>query len=186
MPAPSQRELMLAGKPYFAGDPELVAERLACARAVMAYNATAPDRPLERRRLLEGLLGGLGDDAEIQPPFRCDYGYQIQVGARVFINYDLVALDVARITIEDDAQIGPRVQLLTAGHPLDPVARRSKQEWGKPIRIGKNAWLGGGVIVCPGVTIGDNSVIGAGAVVTRDVPADVIAVGNPARVLRQL
>ena len=182
----SQRELMLAGQPYFAGDPELVAERLRCTKAIMAYNLTAPDAALERRTLLEGLLGGLGVDVDIQPPFHCDYGHQIHVGARFFANYNLVALDVARITVGDDVQLGPNVQLLTAGHPLDPVARRNKQEWGKPITIGNNVWLGGGAIVCPGVTIGDNAVVGAGAVVTRDVPANVVVVGNPARVLRQL
>lgn len=182
----SQRELMLAGEPYFAADPELSAERLRCARAIAAYNSSAPDDAAGRARILKELLGRLGDEVDIQPPFHCDYGYQLHVGARCFVNYNLVALDVARITIGDDAQIGPNVQLLTAGHPVDPVARRSKQEWGKPIAIGHNVWLGGGVIVCPGVTIGDNSVVGAGAVVTRDVPPNVVVTGNPARVQRRL
>jgi maltose O-acetyltransferase len=182
----TQRDLMLAGEPYFAGDPELVAERVRCAKLVMAYNLTGPEQSSDRLRLLGELLGGLGHEIDIQPPFRCDYGYQIHVGARFFANYNLVALDVARISIGDDAQIGPNVQLLTAGHPVSPEARRNKEEWGKPITIGDNVWLGGGVIVCPGVTIGDNTVVGAGAVVTRDLPSNVVAVGNPARVLREL
>jgi maltose O-acetyltransferase len=182
----TQRELMLAGEPYFAGDPELVAERVRSAKLVMAYNLTGPDQPSDRSRILAELLGRVGDEVDIQPPFRCDYGYQIEVGARFFANYNLVALDVARISIGDDAQLGPNVQLLTAGHPVSPEARRNKQEWGKPITIGHNVWLGGGVIVCPGVTIGDNTVVGAGAVVTRDLPANALAVGNPARVVREL
>jgi len=177
---------MLAGAPYFAGDPQLVAERMRCAKIIVAYNLSAPDEPAERQHLLSELLGSLGVESDIQPPFRCDYGYQIYVGARFFANYNLVALDVGRITIGDDVQIGPNVQLLTAGHPLDPSARLRKEEWGKPIIIGDNVWLGGGVIVCPGVSIGANTVVGAGAVVTRDLPANVLAVGNPARVLRQL
>jgi len=182
----SQRERMLAGEPYAASDAELVAERMRCAKAVMAYNHSAPDEPALRQRLLSELLGYLGPDSDVQPPFRCDYGYQIHVGARFFANYGLVALDVGRITIGDDVQIGPNVQLLTAGHPVEPAARLRKEEWGKPITIGDNVWLGGGVIVCPGVTIGANTVVGAGAVVTRDLPANVLCVGNPARVLRQL
>ena len=132
MSVPSQRDLMLAGKPYFAGDPELVAERVRCAKALMAYNLSAPNEPSERRRMLEALLGRVGEDVDIQPPFHCDYGSQIRVGARFFANYNLVALDVARITIGDDVQIGPNVQLLTAGHPVEPIARRNKEEWANP------------------------------------------------------
>jgi len=177
---------MHAGEPYLASDPELVSERLRCAKAITAYNLSAADDSSLRQRLLSELLGALGVESDIQPPFRCDYGYQIYVGARFFANYNLVALDVGRITIGDDVQIGPNVQLLTAGHPLEPAARRRKEEWGKPITIGDNVWLGGGVIVCPGATIGANTVVGAGAVVTRALPANVLAVGNPARVLRQL
>ena len=182
----SQRDRMLAGDPYQAGDPALVAERLRCAKLILAYNQSAPDQPSERRQMLAALLGRIGAEIDIQPPFRCDYGAQIHVGERFFANYNLVALDVARITIGDDVQLGPNVQLLTAGHPLEPAARRNKEEWGKPIALGDNVWLGGGVIVCPGVSIGENAVVGAGSVVTRDLPGNVVAVGNPARVVRQL
>ena len=132
------------------------------------------------------LLGSLGEASVIRPPLYCDYGYQLHVGARTFVNFGLVALDVARITIGDDVQIGPRVQLLTATHPLEPAPRRDKWESAAPIAIGDNAWLGGGVIVCPGVTIGADTVVGAGAVVTRDLQAGVLAVGTPARIVRSL
>ena len=124
--------------------------------------------------------------AEIRPPFRCDYGYQTTFGARTFANFGLVVLDVATVTIGDDVQIGPNVQLLTATHPLEPGPRRDKWEAAQPITIGDNVWLGGGVIVCPGVTIGADTVVGAGSVVTKDLPAGVLAVGTPARVVREL
>jgi len=164
----SQRERMLAGELYLADDPQLAADH----RRAM--------------RLLAELLGALGPEAEIRPPLYCDYGYQIRVGARTFVNFGLMALDVAPITIGDDVQIGPNVQLLTPTHPVEAQPRREKWEAAMPITIEDNAWLGGGVIVLPGVTIGMNTVVGAGAVVTKDLPADVIAVGNPARVLRRL
>lgn len=174
----SMRERMLAGDPYIADDPE-IAERSAAALDLMAaYNATSVrQRPL-RRRLLEQLLGSIGEGTEIRPPFYVDYGAHITIGARCFANFGLVALDVAPITIGDDVQIGPNVQLLTPTHPLDPEPRRQKWEAAKPITIGNNVWLGGGAIVLPGVTIGDNTVVGAGSVVTRDLPANVVAVGD--------
>ncbi len=139
-----------------------------------------------RREILTELLGAFGEGSEIRPPFRCDYGYRTFVGARTFANFGLVSLDVATVTIGDDVQIGPNVQLLTPTHPVEPGPRRDKWESASPIVIGDNVWLGGGVIVCPGVTIGANTVVGAGAVVTRDLPANVVAVGNPARVIREL
>ena len=132
------------------------------------------------------LLGGFGAGSDIRPPLRCDYGYQTFVGARCFANWGLVSLDVATVTIGDDVQIGPNVQLLTATHPLEPGPRRDKWEAARPIVIGDNVWLGGGVIVCPGVTIGADTVVGAGSVVVRDLPAGVVAVGSPARVVRDL
>lgn len=180
------RERMLAGDLYIADDPE-IAERSAAALDLMAaYNATSVrQRPL-RRRLLEQLLGSVGEGTEIRPPFYVDYGSQITIGARCFANFGLVALDVAPITIGDDVQIGPNVQLLTPTHPVEPEPRRQKWEAAKPIKIGDNVWLGGGAIVLPGVTIGDNTVVGAGSVVTRDLPANVVAVGNPARVIRSI
>jgi maltose O-acetyltransferase len=136
--------------------------------------------------VLTELLGSFGAGSVIRPRFHCDYGFQIHVGARTFVNFGLVALDVARITIGDHVQMGPRVQLLTAAHPLHPDLRRAEWESAEPITIADDVWLGGGVIVCPGVTIGDDAVVGAGAVVTRDVPTRVLAAGVPARVVRPL
>ncbi|AUX46607.1 galactoside O-acetyltransferase [Sorangium cellulosum] len=182
----SMRERMLAGDPYIADDPEIAEQSAAALDLMAAYNATSVrQRPL-RRRLLEQLLGSIGEGTEIRPPFYVDYGAHITIGARCFANFGLVALDVAPITIGDDVQIGPNVQLLTPTHPVEPEPRRNKWEGAKPIKIGNNVWLGGGAIVLPGVTIGDNTVVGAGSVVTRDLPANVIAVGNPARVIRSL
>ena len=181
----SQRERMLAGDLYIAGDPELARESRRAAELVRAYNLSPRDRAT-RSSILAELLGSFGEDSEIRPPFYCDYGYQTYIGARTFLNFGVVALDVARITIGDDVQIGPRVQLLTPTHPVDAELRRAKWEAASPIAIGDNVWLGGGVIVCPGVTIGDDTVVGAGAVVTRDLPAGVVAAGVPARVMREV
>jgi maltose O-acetyltransferase len=139
-----------------------------------------------RDRMLAELLGAFGEGSVIRPPLYCDYGYRTTVGARTFANFGLVILDVARISIGDDVQIGPNVQLLTATHPLEAGPRRDKWESAQPVTIEDNVWLGGGVIVCPGVTIGENTVVGAGSVVTKDLPADVVAVSSPARVLRSL
>lgn len=182
----TNRDRMLAGDQYIADDPDLERESDRAAVLTAQYNATAGDDHAGRRRLLHALLGAVGDGTVIRPPFRCDYGYQTHVGARTFANWGLVALDVGRITIGDDVQIGPSVQLLTATHPLEPGPRRAKWEGSEPITIGANVWLGGGVIVCPGVTIGENTVVGAGAVVVRDLPPNVVAVGNPARIVRRL
>jgi maltose O-acetyltransferase len=184
--ARSMRERMLAGDLYLADDPELAEASLRTSDLMDAYNASSARRPDERRRLLAALLGAVGEGTEIRPPLRVDYGSHVRIGARTFANYGLVALDVAPITIGDDVQIGPNVQLLTPTHPLEPGPRRDKWEAAKPITVGDNVWLGGGAIVLPGVTIGDNTVVGAGAVVTRNVPANVVAVGNPARVIREL
>ena len=142
------------------------------------------DRRPGLRAVLTELLGAFGEDSHIRPPFLCDYGYQTSIGARTFANFGLICLDVATITIGDDVQIGPNVQLLTPTHPVAAGPRRDKWEAARPIVIGDNVWLGGGVIVLPGVTIGENTVVGAGAVVTRDLPPNVVAVGNPARVTR--
>jgi maltose O-acetyltransferase len=182
----SQRERMLAGELYIADDPELARESLRAAQLTRAFNASDPAHFEERRAILNELLGFLGDGAEIRPPMQCDYGYQIHIGARTFINFGAVLLDVAKITIGEDVQVGPNVQFLTPTHPIDADLRRAKFEAAEPITIGNNVWLGGGVIVLPGITIGENTVVGAGAVVTKDLPANVVAVGNPARVIRQL
>ncbi len=182
----SMRERMLAGDLYLADDPELDEENAVARDLMGAYNATTPrQRPL-RRRLLEQLLGSVGEGTELRPPLYVDFGTNITMGSRCFANYGFVALDVAAITIGDDVQIGPNVQLLTPTHPLDPEPRRQKWESAEAITIGANVWLGGGVIVCPGISIGTNTVVGAGSVVTKDLPADVVAVGNPAQVLKRL
>jgi maltose O-acetyltransferase len=176
----TQRELMLSGRPYRADDPELVAARAECQRLLARFNAGEPTA-------LRGLLGSLGEGSQILPRFLCDYGAHITVGAGCFVNYDAIFLDCAAITIGDNVQIGPRTQLLTALHPVDDVeARRAGWESALPIVIGDNVWLAAGVLVCAGVTIGDDAVVGAGSVVTRDVPAGVLAAGNPCRVVRRL
>ncbi|WP_240645697.1 sugar O-acetyltransferase [Georgenia sp. SYP-B2076] len=177
---------MLSGDLYIADDPELAEANAAALDLMAAFNATTVRQGPLRRRLLEELLGSVGEGTEIRPPFYVDYGTQITIGARCFANFGLVALDVAAITIGDDVQIGPNVQLLTPTHPVEPGPRRDKWEAAKPIVIGDNVWLGGGAIICPGVTVGENTVVGAGAVVTRDLPANVVAVGNPARVARHI
>ena len=181
----SMKERMLAGDSYIT-DTEILADQARSHDRMAAYNASSPGDAKLRRRLLEDLLESVGDDTEIRPPFYVDYGNRITIGARCFANFGLTALDVAPITIGDDVQIGPYVQLLTPTHPVDPGPRRDKWEAALPITIGDNVWLGGGVIVLPGVTIGDDAVVGAGSVVTRDLPAGVLALGHPARVVRSL
>jgi maltose O-acetyltransferase len=182
----TNRQRMLAGDQYIADDPDLARESNRAAVLTAQFNATAGDDHAGRDRILRELLGSVGEGTVIRPPLRCDYGYQTHIGARTFANWGLIALDVGEIRIGDDVQIGPNVQLLTATHPIEPEPRRAKWEGSRPITIGNNVWLGGGVIVCPGVTIGDNTVVGAGAVVVRDLSAGVVAVGNPARVIRKV
>ena len=177
---------MLAGERYVADDPALARDSKRAQRLTHLINSQDPTDHDSRDRLLRELLGAFGEGSEIRPPLQCDYGYQTSIGERTFANWGLILLDVATITIGDDVQIGPNVQLLTATHPLEPGPRRDKWEAAEPIVIGDNVWLGGGVIVCPGVTIGADTVVGAGSVVTRDLPAGVVAVGSPARVLREL
>ena len=177
---------MLAGELYLADDPEIVTWSRGAQRLADAYNKTASDEVASRRTLLDRLLGSVGPAVDIRPPLRVDLGKQIHIGARTFVNFGLVALDVAEIRIGEDCQIGPNVQLLTPTHPVDPELRRAKWEAAEPITIGDNVWLGGGVIVLPGVTIGSDSVVGAGSVVVHDLPAGVVAVGNPARIVRTL
>ena len=180
------RERMLAGENYIADDPELARDSDRAQQLTHRLNTMDPTDGPGRRALLTELLGSFGSDSEIRPPFRCDYGYQTFFGARSFANFGLLSLDVATVTIGDDVQMGPNVQLLTPTHPVEPGLRRDRWEAAEPIVIGNNVWLGGGVIVCPGVTIGENTVVGAGAVVVKDLPANVIAVGNPARVIREV
>ena len=175
---------MRAGELYRAGDPELVEDRARSERLQRAFNEQ-PDREA-RLHVLQEWLGALGAGSEIRPPFYCDYGYNIAVGADVWVNFNCVVLDVVPVTIGDRVQISSAVQILAADHPLGATERASGREYGRPIDIGDDAWIGGGAIVCPGVTIGARSVIGAGSVVTRDIPADVVAVGSPCRIVRRL
>jgi maltose O-acetyltransferase len=182
----TNRERMLAGDLYIADDPENARLAQRALRLADAYHRASVADDAGARSLLAELLGTLGEDAYVKPPLFVDYGENIHIGPRTFVNYNLTALDVAPITIGADCQLGPGVQLLTPTHPVEPGPRRDKLEAARPIVLGDNVWLGGGVIVCPGVTIGDNTVVGAGAVVTRDLPANVVAVGNPARVVREI
>jgi maltose O-acetyltransferase len=182
----SQRERMLAGDLYIADDPELQKDSLRAAKLLQRFNNSDPSEIDGRHAVLRDLLGSFGEGSEIRPPLQCDYGYQIHIGKRTYINFGAVLLDVAAIIIGDDVQVGPNVQLLTPTHPLDPGLRRAKYEAAKPIKIGNNVWLGGGVIILPGVSIGENTIVGAGAVVTKNLPENVVAVGNPARIIRSL
>ena len=180
----TMRDRMLAGDLYRADDPGLADDMARAQRRTQRLDALDPADGAGRRALLTELLGAFGEGSEIRAGFRCDYGSQTFVGARTFANFGLLCLDVATVTIGDDVQIGPNVQLLTPTHPVAAGPRRDKWEAARPIAIGDNVWLGGGVIVLPGVTIGANTVVGAGSVVVRDLPPDVVAVGNPARVVR--
>jgi maltose O-acetyltransferase len=180
------KERMLRGELYLGGDPELAADHARAQELVERYNATLHEAQDERDRILRALLGEVGEGVLVKPPFRCDYGRHLAIGDRTFVNYGCVMLDVAPIRIGSACQLATNVQLLTATHPIDPEPRRLGWEYAEPITLGDNVWLGGGVVVCPGVAIGDDTVVGAGAVVTRDLPAGVVAVGNPARVLREI
>jgi maltose O-acetyltransferase len=178
---PSNKELMLAGEAYDAQDPELRAERRSCRVLCERFNASRDDQAILRE-----LLGSLADGGEVLAPFQCDYGWQISIGERSFVNYGAVIIDAAPVRIGADVQIGPNVQLITALHPLDPIERRSGVETAEAVVIGDGAWLAAGVIVCPGVTVGEDTVVGAGSVVTRDLPPGHLCVGNPCRPLREL
>jgi maltose O-acetyltransferase len=178
----TEKEKMLAGELYDAGAPELQMELAATHRWLVRYNAALDASAADRRELLLERLAAVGEGAVIRPPFHCDYGFNIRLGAGIFLNFNCVILDVVEVSIGDKTQIGPAVQILAADHPRDPVQRASGLEFGRPVRIGCNVWIGGGAIILPGVGIGDDALIGAGSVVTRDIPAGAVAFGNPARV----
>lgn len=180
------RQRMLAGEWYQADDAELNELGDRAQRLTHRINHADPTNAELLRSLFEELLGAYGEDAFIRPPFHCDYGVHTMIGARTFANFGLLILDVAPVSIGEDVQIATNVQLLTATHPLDPTVRRAKWEAGHPITIGDNVWLAGGVVVGPGVSIGANTVVGAGSVVLDDLPANVLAAGTPARVIREL
>ncbi|MBV8737577.1 MAG: sugar O-acetyltransferase [Alphaproteobacteria bacterium] len=178
----TEKDKMLAGELYDASTPEIQAELAATHRWLVRYNGALDMAPSDRHALLVERLASVGDGAVIRPPFHCDYGFNIRLGAGAFLNFNCVILDVVEVTIGDRTQIGPGVQILAADHPRDPALRASGLEFGRPVRIGRNVWIGAGAIILPGVSIGDDALIGAGSVVTRDVPAEATAFGNPARV----
>lgn len=182
----TEKQKMLAEELYLASDPELAAESLRAARLLQCYNQTPPDDRDQRTEILRQLLGEVGEAPQIVPPFHCDYGSHIRLGDRFYMNTGGVILDCNRVTIGDDVLCGPLVQIYAAYHPVDPAIRLTGRELAAPIEIGNNVWIGGGAIICPGVTIGNNTTIGAGSVVTKDIPANVVAVGNPCRVIRSV
>jgi len=181
----SEKEKMLAGQLYFAGDSELVKERNSARHLLSAYNATKPEEIEHRNQILNRLLKFTGE-IKIEPPFYCDYGYNIRLGNNFYANFSCIMLDVNNITIGNNVLLGPYVQIYTATHPLQAEERIKGPEFAKPIVIGDNVWIGGGAILLPGISIGHNTTIGAGSVVTKDVPDDVFAAGNPCKVIKKL
>ena len=183
----TEKEKMLSGEIYSAVDPELSRELMETRAVIHQYNMVHPSEIERMRAILRQLLGAIGDDhILINQPFRCDYGKQIRVGKRFFDNFNLTILDEAYVTIGDDCFIGPNVSIYTACHSTDPIERNSRKEWALPVSIGNNVWIGGSVTILPGVTIGDNVTIGAGAVVVSDLPSNVIAAGNPCKVIKKI
>ena len=183
----TEKEKMLAGMVYSATDRELLEELNGVKEVIHRYNALSPADYEGRLGILKELLGYIGDDdIIINQPFYCDYGKQISVGKRFFANFHFTVLDEAKVTIGDDCFIGPNVSIYTACHSTDPIERNTRQEWAEPVTIGHNVWIGGSTTILPGVTIGDNVTIGAGSVVTKDIPSDVVAVGNPCKVIKKL
>lgn len=179
-------ERMLAGLPYLANKDGLQEARMAAQALLYQYNNLPPHRWEEQRGLMGQLLGGFGENSVVLPPLRCDYGKHIFVGKETFINYNLTVLDVCHVTIGDRTLIGPNVSIYAAGHPIAPEDRATQWEYGAPVHIGNDVWIGGSCVILAGVNIGEGSVVGAGSVVTRDVPPNTVVVGNPARVLREI
>ena len=182
----NQKERMLANLPYKAWMDGLKEEREENSRKLYEYNNLPPEKWDKTEELIRSILGKTGKNVKINPPFHCDYGYNIEVGDNFFANYNLIILDVAKVKIGDNAQIAPNVSIYTAGHPIHPDSRNSGYEYGIDVTIGNNVWIGGNAVIMPGVTIGDNVVIGAGSVVTKDLPDNVIAVGNPCKIVREI
>ena len=180
----SEKEKMISGKPYKAFGDELLAERQYAKEMIFDFNSLRPNQIDERNEILKRLLGKTKDKYFIEPPFRCDYGYNIEIGENFYSNYNLIILDCAPVKIGDNVLIGPNVSIYTAGHPLHYEIRNQEYEYAFPIIIGDNVWIGGNVVINPGVSIGENSVIGSGSVVSKDIPKNVIAIGNPCKVLR--
>ncbi len=182
----TEREKMLAGELYNSADEELAAARRNARLLMRGFNDAPVENDDLRREIMRDLLGSCGETFHIEPPFRCDYGFNICIGERFYANFGVVILDCGLVTIGDDVKLAPNVQIYAAHHPLESQTRLTWLELASPITIGNNVWVGGGAIILPGVSIGDNVVIGAGSVVTKDIPANVIAAGNPCRVLREV
>lgn len=177
----TEKDKMLCGELYDASAPEIQADQAATQRWLDRYNAAAAMSAVQRRALLLERFAAVGEGCVVRPPFHCDYGFNIRLGEGVFLNFNCVILDVVEVDIGDKTQIGPGVQILTADHPRDPKQRAAGLEFGRPVRIGRNVWVGGGAIILPGVSVGDDALIGAGSVVTKDVAPGTTVVGNPAR-----
>jgi maltose O-acetyltransferase len=182
----SEKARMLAGDRYDPSDPELVADRERARKLTRRFNDTDPGETDERAALLSDLLGSVGGDCHVEPPFRCDYGYNIHVGENFYANFDCVVLDVCRVEIGRNCMVGPGVHIYTATHPLDASERVEGPEYGEPVTVGDDVWIGGRAVLNPGVTVGDEAVVGSGAVVTEDVPAGAVVRGNPATVVKEL
>jgi len=182
----TEKQKMLAGELYNASDSELVTGRKNASRLTRSYNATSEQEKEQRTQILSELFGAMGQNINIEPPFYCDYGSNIYVGDDFYMNFGGVILDCTSVHIGEKVLCGPSVHIYTASHPTDPEVRRSGLELAAPVKIGNNVWIGGGAIVCPGVTIGDDTTIGAGSVVVKDIPARVVAAGNPCRVINHL
>ncbi|MHC1684287.1 MAG: sugar O-acetyltransferase [Clostridiaceae bacterium] len=182
----TEKEKMLEGKLYLSFGDELLNERQYAKELVFDFNGLRPTEIEKRNEIIKKLFGKTGENFFIEPPFRCDYGYNISIGENFYSNYNCVILDCAKVSIGDNVFFAPNVGLFTAGHPIDVELRNTGAEYAFPITIGNNVWFGGGVVVNPGVTIGDNVVIGSGSVVTKDIPSNVVAAGNPCKVIREI
>jgi maltose O-acetyltransferase len=182
----TEKEKMIKGENYLASDQELVNDRKNARRLTREYNLTTETEIDKRTTILKQLFGTTGDSLYIEPTFRCDYGFNVHVGDNFYANFDCVILDVCPVHIGKNCFMAPGVHIYTATHPLDPIERASGVEYGKPVTIGDNVWLGGRAIINPGVKIGDNVVVASGAVVTKDVPNNVVVGGNPARIIKEI
>ncbi|WP_315119344.1 sugar O-acetyltransferase [uncultured Clostridium sp.] len=182
----TEKEKMLSGKPYKSFGEELLGERQHAKEMIFEFNSLRPNEIEKRNEIIKKLLGKTSENFFIEPPFRCDYGYNISIGENFYSNYNCTILDCAKVTIGDNVLFAPNVSLFTAGHPIHFEPRNEGFEYAFPITVGNNVWIGGGVIVNPGITIGDNVVIGSGSVVTKDIPSNVIAVGNPCKIIREI
>lgn len=182
----TEKEKMLSQKPYLASDPELSRERLFAQKTCFEINSLSPELIEKRNELLRKIIGSTGKKFYIEPPFHCDYGYNIKLGENFYSNYNCIILDCAEVRIGDNVMLAPNVSIFTAGHPVDAEKRNQEWEYAIPVTIGNSVWIGGNTVVNPGVNIGDNTVIGSGSVLTKDIPGNVIAAGNPCKVIREI